>query len=150
TGLHGRMRLRGVVVLAVLLSPGLGLAESRPQDPSRVRGTSFSIENGALKLPGPVLFEPGGDKLAPASDEVLAVASDYLVAKAYVTLLRIEVHTDSDGAPAANQALSERRALAVARWLIASGVSCGRLIAVGFGGSKPIAPNDTPANKALN
>jgi OOP family OmpA-OmpF porin len=34
--------------------------------------------------------------------------------------------------------------------LVTHGVDCKRLIAVGFGGSKPIAPNDSPEHKAEN
>ena len=64
--------------------------------------------------------------------------------------MRIESHTDTDGSAAKNQALSEKRAMAVARALVAKGVDCKRLIAVGFGGEKPAAPNDTPENKAQN
>jgi OmpA-OmpF porin, OOP family len=108
------------------------------------------VRGGALKLPGPVVFETGSDKLSPVSDEVLEVVHDYLDAKPEITLLRVEGHTDSDGAPPANQTLSEHRALAVARWLVGVGVACNRLLPVGFGQTKPIAPNDTPDNKAQN
>jgi OOP family OmpA-OmpF porin len=46
--------------------------------------------------------------------------------------------------------LSEKRAMAVARWLVGHGVACGRVIPVGFGQTKPVVPNDTPDNKAQN
>ena len=112
--------------------------------------TTFEFVGGALKLPGAVVFETGSDRLNPVSDEVLEVVLDYLVAKPEVTLLRIEGHTDSDGSAASNQALSEKRAMSVARWLTAAGVSCRRLIPVGFGQTKPVVPNDTADNKAQN
>jgi OOP family OmpA-OmpF porin len=112
--------------------------------------TEFQLEGGILKLPGAIVFETSSDKLSPVSDEVLEIVHDYLDAKPDVTLLRIEGHTDTDGNPAANEALSEKRAMAVARWLVAVGVKCDRLVPVGFGQSKPIVPNDTPDNKALN
>jgi OOP family OmpA-OmpF porin len=112
--------------------------------------TNFEFVGGALKLPGAVVFETGSDRLNPVSDEVLEVVLDYLVAKPDVTLLRIEGHTDSDGSAASNQALSEKRAMSVARWLTAAGVSCSRLIPVGFGQTKPVVPNDTADNKAQN
>jgi OOP family OmpA-OmpF porin len=105
---------------------------------------------GALKLPGAVVFRTGSDELDPVSEPVLEVVLDYLAAKPEITLLRIEGHTDSDGSAPSNQVLSEKRALAVARWLTSAGVDCRRLIAVGFGQTKPVAPNDTPENKAQN
>lgn len=116
----------------------------------RAKATTFQLENGALKLPGPVIFETASDKLSPQSDEVLFVVQDYLEAKPYVSTLRIEGHTDSDGNASSNQLLSEKRALSIGRWLIAHGISCSRLLAVGFGGSKPVASEKTPEGKAQN
>lgn len=99
----------------------------------------FEMERGALKLPGPVVFETGSDKLKPESDTVLEVVKSYLDEKKDVTLLRIEGHTDNDGLAADNQKLSEKRAMAVAKWLIARGEKCDRLLPVGFGQTRPIA-----------
>jgi OOP family OmpA-OmpF porin len=110
-----------------------------PAPKTRQKITNFQMENGALKLPGAVVFETASDKLKPESDEVLAVVKDYLEAKPDVTLIRIEGHTDNDGAKDSNQTLSEKRAMAVARWLTASGEKCDRLLPVGFGQMKPIA-----------
>ncbi len=65
--------------------------------------------------------------------------------------VKIVGHTDSDGADAANLDLSKRRAAAVKNELVKSfNVNGDRLITDGMGESKPIAPNDTPSNKALN
>lgn len=113
-------------------------------------GITPTPAHAQFKAPGPVIFEPGSDKLSPASDDVLKAVHDYLVDKPAITMMRIEGHTDSDGKPADSQVLSEKRALAVVRWLISAGIDCRRLIAVGFGPSKPIAPNDTPDSKAAN
>jgi OOP family OmpA-OmpF porin len=68
-----------------------------PAPAKRQKITTFQMENGALKLPGAVVFETGSDKLKPESDEVLQVVKDYLDAKPKITLLRIEGHTDNDG-----------------------------------------------------
>ena len=65
-----------------------------------------------------------------------ASVQDYLDAKPYVSLVRIEVHVDNAGGQAANQTLTEKRALSVARWLIRAGVKCDRLIPVGFGSTR--------------
>lgn len=64
--------------------------------------------------------------------------------------IEVEGHTDTDGAPDRNQRLSERRANAVRDYLVKAGVSADRLKAIGYGESRPEAPNDTPENKAKN
>lgn len=112
--------------------------------------TTFEMTGDTLRLPGPVVFETGSDRLSPVSDEVLEIVADYLSAKPEVTVLRIEGHTDSDGSAVANQTLSERRAMAVAAWLTSAGISCSRLMPVGFGQDKPIASNSTSEGKAQN
>jgi outer membrane protein OmpA-like peptidoglycan-associated protein len=63
--------------------------------------------------------------------------------------LTIEGHTDVHGTADYNRALSERRARAVRKYLEAAGIAPQRLTAVGFGASRPVAPNDAPGN-ALN
>ena len=62
----------------------------------------------------------------------------------------IEGHTDSDGDPDRNQALSVRRALMVRDLLISVGVSADRLSVVGYGPARPAAPNDTDENRSSN
>ena len=59
-------------------------------------------------------------------------------------------HTDSDGDNAANMALSEKRAQAVADYLIKAGLPQERLKAVGYGSEQPLAANDTDEGKAKN
>jgi len=66
------------------------------------------------------------------------------------TRVEISGHTDSDGSAAFNQRLSERRAENVVKYLSGKGISFSRLTGVGYGETEPIAPNDTPANKAKN
>lgn len=119
---------------------GAGAAQPKP----------YVIENNELKLADPVVFADRSDKLLPRSDKALGVVRDYLNEKKSVTLLRVEGHADASDDAEADQQLSERRALAAARWLVAQGVDCKRLVAVGFGGTKPVAANDTPEQRAQN
>ncbi|MEZ4919551.1 MAG: OmpA family protein [Saprospiraceae bacterium] len=65
-------------------------------------------------------------------------------------VLRIGGHTDNTGEAEANMALSGARASNVVQYLIDRGVPAGRLQAVGYGDTKPIAENDTDANRAKN
>ncbi|WP_437641193.1 OmpA family protein [Sorangium sp. So ce854] len=111
---------------------------------------TFKLKGNQVELPGPVVFETNSDRLLPESDEVLNIVDDFLKQRKDVSLLRIEGHTDSDGDDALNQTLSEKRAMSVARWLVAKGHDCKRFIAVGFGETKPVADNNTPEGKAQN
>jgi outer membrane protein OmpA-like peptidoglycan-associated protein len=64
---------------------------------------------------------------------------------------QIEGHTDSDGGAAYNLALSQRRAQAVVDDLVNRyGIARSRMIAKGYGLTKPIASNATDQGKALN
>ena len=113
---------------------------------------NFKINSkGEVELPSSVLFETGTATLLPESDAVLEVMQKYLEQKPEVTKLRIEGHTDTDGDDTRNQALSEQRAMAVSRWLVARGIDCKRLVPVGFGETRPlVSPDDTEDKKAQN
>ena len=66
--------------------------------------------------------------------------------------IRVEIagHTDSDGSDAANLTLSQARAESVRKYLLQKGVAANRIIAKGYGESKPITSNDTAQGKAKN
>ena len=64
--------------------------------------------------------------------------------------IEVAGHTDADGEEAANQALSEKRAQAVADYLIRAGLPANRFTPVGFGSTQPIAGNDSEQGKAQN
>lgn len=108
------------------------------------------IENGKLVLNKAVTFKTGNDELTDEGKEALAQVKEFLIQKDYITTLRVEGHSDNSGTETANQSLTEKRAFTVCKWLIENGIDCKRLIAVGFGSIKPIASNDTPADKAQN
>lgn len=66
-------------------------------------------------------------------------------------VIQINGHTDNVGDDAYNQQLSEKRARAVANYLLNYGLSADRITAKGFGESKPIASNDfEEGGRALN
>ena len=64
--------------------------------------------------------------------------------------IAIEGHTDAEGSAEYNQRLSVRRARAVVAYLVKSGADRKQLEAVGYGLSRPAAPNDTEENMAKN
>jgi OOP family OmpA-OmpF porin len=65
---------------------------------------------------------------------------------------RIEIagHTDNVGDEARNQALSQRRAEAIRRYLMLQGIPATRLSATGYGSKQPIAQNDDEPGRADN
>ncbi|GAA4737923.1 OmpA family protein [Flavisolibacter ginsenosidimutans] len=64
--------------------------------------------------------------------------------------IQIEGHTDNVGSAADNQKLSETRARSVVNYLIEKGIRPERLVAKGFGATKPIADNKTEEGRAMN
>ena len=64
--------------------------------------------------------------------------------------LRIQGHSSAPGSEEYNLDLSRQRARGVMRVLVDYGVSPDRLEVVGYGESRPIAPNDTREGRALN
>ncbi|MCC6690690.1 MAG: OmpA family protein, partial [Bacteroidia bacterium] len=59
-------------------------------------------------------------------------------------------HTDSKGSDDYNMRLSDSRSKSVVDYLIAKGISAGRLVAKGYGETKPIDKNDTDAGRQNN
>jgi outer membrane protein OmpA-like peptidoglycan-associated protein len=59
-------------------------------------------------------------------------------------------HTDADGSDSYNQALSQKRAQAVATKLVSNGVPGQYVISQGVGEAQPVADNKSPAGKARN
>jgi outer membrane protein OmpA-like peptidoglycan-associated protein len=104
---------------------------------------------GAFAARNAILFQSGSAKIAegslPAIDELAADLA--LCPEATVN---VEGHTDADGEADANLALSVARAEAVVDALILRGIDPGRLYAVGYGESLPVASNDTRAGKQAN
>jgi outer membrane protein OmpA-like peptidoglycan-associated protein len=64
--------------------------------------------------------------------------------------IRIEVqgHTDATGSPQHNLDLSNRRAQYIRNWLIVQGCDPRRLVAVGYGSSRPLSTDDLPESRA--
>ena len=78
-------------------------------------------------------------------DQVVKIMNKYTEVK-----LEVGVHTDNIGLQSTNLTLSQIRAQLIVNYLINRGISAKRLIATGFGGSRPIAPNYLEKDRSLN
>lgn len=103
---------------------------------------------------GRTIYTLAGTAFASGSSKLGAAAQASLRRLAVVVgssrTLRIEAHTDSQGNDAANLALSQQRAEAVAQALRAAGLPSARVKAVGKGEADPLADNGSAAGRAGN
>jgi outer membrane protein OmpA-like peptidoglycan-associated protein len=104
---------------------------------------------GVVLTFGDMLFDTGGAVLKPGAQLLLDKLAAYLEQNPSAKAI-IEGHTDNVGSDAMNQALSERRAAAVATALQMRGIGIDRLEIVGLGESYPVATNDTSAGREEN
>jgi len=96
-----------------------------------------------------VFFDFNMDVLRDVSKPELERLARYLKEHP-TTMITIDGHTDDVGGYEFNMQLSRRRASAVMNYLVGSGVSAVRMIARGFGKTRPVAPNDTDEGRQLN
>ena len=99
-----------------------------------LRGVQFDFNKSTIK--------PDGEKIL--AEDVTMLKNDKSL------VVSVEGHCDIVGSDDYNQKLSEKRAQSVADFLEKQGVEKSRLKIVGFGRKKPVVPNDTDANRALN
>jgi len=113
-----------------------------------------SSEKGlTMRLPDSLMFDLGIGKVSTQAVPILKKIGAIISRTSYA--VRIEGHTDNvpirTPAFASNWELSTARAVNVLRYFVEKEkVSPERLSAVGFGEFQPIAPNDTPRNRAMN
>ena len=141
---------RWVVLLVASLGSGCATTGSATQDPPRDVSSLVTLEGDAILVKETIGFSHGKSEIEESSKDLLDAVARILVNTTAITRLTIEGHTDTTGEPAANQPLSEERALAVKKYLESKGVEPGRLESRGFGSSQPVDSNDTEAGRAKN
>ncbi len=128
-------------------SDGDGVVDSLDKCPNTPKGALVN-KDGCWAFSG-VNFDTDSAKIKSKYAPLFTNAVKVLKLNPGLTV-EIQGHTDSIGAAAYNQKLSERRAMAVKQELVNQGVDGSRLTTVGFGESKPIADNHTAEGRALN
>ncbi len=114
-----------------------------------VAPTRVTLTAQRILLKERVRYAPGGSMLLPESLPLLDDVRKVLVESPQL-VLRIEGHTDSEGEEADNLALSQRRAEVIRAYLVEQGIPAERLIAVGFGETRPIDTNRTSTGRLNN
>jgi outer membrane protein OmpA-like peptidoglycan-associated protein len=98
-----------------------------------------------------VNFETNKAALKPIAREKLSKLSGVLLGFPGEYNLEVEGHTDSTGTDTYNQTLSQARAESVRNFLLEQGIPAERIRSTqGFGRTRPIAPNDSRANREKN
>ena len=125
-------------------NPTRGRARPAPvTSPEGVRGP-------VLRPDTPVRFEPRTAALTVESLATVQAWAQTLRDHPEWRRVEIGVHTDGRGDHARKWRLSQQRAEAVRRALVASGVDARRLVARGFGAVVPLAGDETPEGRAIN
>ena len=102
-----------------------------------------------IRLKG-MQFPVGQAVILPANYDLLSKVQKAIVTFGQPDVI-VEGHTDSTGSKQSNQILSEERAESVRQYLVANGTLPARkIMAIGYGFSKPIAPNETAEGRAQN
>jgi outer membrane protein OmpA-like peptidoglycan-associated protein len=111
--------------------------------------TRVSQDRILLNFPADLTFDFNRDSVkaqfVPSLRDVAGVLREY-----DQTTIDVLGHADSTGRDDYNQDLSERRAMNVSSVLIQSGVIRQRVIATGFGETRPVADNTTDSGRARN
>jgi outer membrane protein OmpA-like peptidoglycan-associated protein len=103
-----------------------------------------------VRIPATFTFDPGSATVKPTTDATLLEIARTVKTRNR-TFVDVLAHTDTTGTPQGNQALSDRRAAAVATYLIGHGVSRARVASRGLGESTPLYfPDTSEEQKAAN
>jgi outer membrane protein OmpA-like peptidoglycan-associated protein len=96
-----------------------------------------------------VLFEVNGADLQPGAQMELLRLVEYLKQNPDRNML-IEGHTDDTGSSDYNLQLSQLRARSVESFLVGNGVPADRVRSIGYGETRPEAPNDSATGRQQN
>jgi outer membrane protein OmpA-like peptidoglycan-associated protein len=128
-----------------------------PADPSvaaevvvEVAAVEARADGDVLRPVAPILFDLDSAVLRDDALAVIADMASWLRADRSAALVEVAGHTDDQGGVVYNQQLSERRALAVRAALAARGVAPERLVARGYGLSRPATSGTDEEARQLN
>jgi outer membrane protein OmpA-like peptidoglycan-associated protein len=116
---------------------------------ARIASTRSEQRGLIVTLNGGILFDTGKTALKPGAKSTLSKIAHQLQSDTSLKIA-VEGHTDSVGAAATNQSLSDKRANAVREYLVSAGIPSDHIVSAGKGEEAPIATNKTPAGRQQN
>jgi OOP family OmpA-OmpF porin len=119
--------------------------EPEPEPPPRVE-----LKEDRIEIHEKVQFEYNSANILEVSHSLLNEVADVIKQTPRIKKIQVEGHASSDGADDYNMKLSDKRAKAVRTYLITQGVDKAKLVAKGFGETKPIADNETESGREAN
>lgn len=130
------------------------MQEQRAAMEQATQGTGVGVSQTAdnqlkLDIPSDISFDTGRYDIKPNMRPVLDRLAGSLNQHT-VTTVSIIGHTDSTGSDAVNNPLSVNRAAATRDYLVARGVSGGRISIDGRGAREPVADNGSASGRAMN
>jgi outer membrane protein OmpA-like peptidoglycan-associated protein len=103
-----------------------------------------------IRIPASLTFQAGSAGVKPQFEATLLEISRTVKTRNQ-TFVDVLAHTDTTGTPQVNQALSDKRASAVAAYLGSHGVAKARIASKGYGETAPLYnPDTTETQKAAN
>lgn len=114
--------------------------------PAEIEACEQSI--AALFVDSKIEFATGNAQITPQSAPLLDQLQQAV--ESCNVDITIEGHTDSTGSASLNDGLSLARASAVRDALIDRGIPASRIVAVGYGSTRPVGSNDTPEGRNQN
>lgn len=124
-----------------------------------MNNVAFKVDSYGRKAPGYGLsarlgyryfFAPNREIGVGVIERVLPPIIVFLKKNPDVVKMEVSAHTDNIGSDAYNLDLSKRRARTVVNYLIKQGVEPERVVAVGYGESRPLNDNSTDEMREIN
>lgn len=123
--------------------------DKQQKELERIAETKRTEQGLITKLKSDILFDTGKADLKPAAQQNINQLAA-IMKKYPENILTIKGYTDDTGAAMVNNPLSQQRADAVRRQLVAAGVPAGTTSAIGMGSSNPVDPAKTKEARAKN
>ncbi|GCD78932.1 OmpA family protein [Schleiferia thermophila] len=130
-------------------SQNFEVAEQKPEEALFVEVKLQPIEAGSQIVLQNLFFDTDSYQIQPKSEAELIKILEFLKQNPQVKV-EIAGHTDNQGSPAYNKVLSQNRAKTVVNYLISNGIDSNRLVARGYGDTKPVADNQTEEGRQRN
>jgi outer membrane protein OmpA-like peptidoglycan-associated protein len=121
----------------------------KANDPPPVE-KQVKLRDNHIEISDKIQFALGKAEILSASFGLLDEVAKVIQENPHVQKISIEGHASDEGDDAYNLTLSKARAEAVRAYLVKKGVAAERLSATGYGETRPLVANDSPASREKN